>query len=218
MTPAIVERTVARRGVAGVLAAAEITTLESLALERRRLDWLAGRVAAKRAVRSLCRRRAQRVPAYSAIETRNDATGAPHFTIHGQPELAERLSVSIAHTDGTAVAAVAELAASGTVGVDIESTRPLDLALVRRVLTEIEIAQLEWVAAEHPSPIAMWTAKEAALKAARHLCSALRDIELDWRHARTLGARVVGTHVPDHTIIVRHRVVGPFTVAIALCQ
>src|SRR5690348_1217815 len=55
VTPAIVEQTVARHGVADVLTPREQATLDTLPHECRRRDWLGGRIAAKRAVRAVCR-------------------------------------------------------------------------------------------------------------------------------------------------------------------
>ena len=216
MTPAIVERVVTPRGVAGLLTSRERGVLEGIPAERRRGDWLAGRVAAKRALRAACRRQHETVPSYDAIEILNDANGVPRFTVHRRPELADRLDISIAHTDGAAVAAVADMLASGTVGVDIEITKPLSLELVRRVLQPGEAERLDETATACPTPLELWTAKEAAMKAASHLCTALRDVELSWNGTRTLRARVVGADVP-HAVLVRHRCVGPYTIALALC-
>ena len=216
MTPAIVEQVVARRGVAGLLTPREHEILEGVPVERRRRDWLAGRVAAKRALRATYRRQHETVPSYQGIEILNDASGAPCFTVNGRPELANRLDISIAHTDGAAVAAIADTLASGRVGVDIEITRPLSLSFVRRVLQPTELERIDETANACPTPLEMWTAKEAAMKAARHLCNALRDVELSWNGTRTLHARVVGSDLP-HAILVRQRCVGPYTIAIALC-
>ena len=200
----------------GVLTPGERAVLKGFPTEQRRRDWLAGRVAAKRALRGACRRWHTTIPPYSAIEILNDARGAPHFSVDGRPELADRLDVSIAHTDGMAAAAVADMLASGRVGVDIEITKPLPLELVRRVLQPGEIDHLREPV--HPTPLELWTAKEAAMKAARHLCTALRDVELSWNGTRTLRARVVGPGLPPHAILVRHRSVGPYTVALAICR
>lgn len=213
MTRAVVERTVARRGVAVLLSANERATFDALPVERRRRDYLAGRLAAKRALRAACREAGGQVPPYSAIDVWNDAAGAPHVRIDTGDE---RFSISIAHTDGAAVA-LAGRAASGTVGVDIETTRPLDLSLVSRVLTPAELARLRG-ASEDPSPLALWTAKEAALKAAHRFCAALRDVELTWDRHQTFRARVIGDRAPAHDILVRHGTVGPYTIAAARCQ
>ena len=217
VTPAIVERTVARHGVRGILTNRERETLDAFAVERRRVDWLAGRVAAKRAVRRTLRDRGDDVPPLSAIDVWNDATGAPRFAVAARPELSGELSLSISHSNGTGLAAVADTRASGTVGVDIEQSARVSMALVSRVLSERERQRLA-AGDSSPSPLALWTAKEAALKAASHLCGALRDIELSWVGVRCVGARVTRPGRAAHDIVVRHRTVGAYTVAIALCR
>jgi len=218
VTPAIVDRAVARRGVEGILTVSERAVLDTLALERRRGDWLAGRLAAKRGLRAACRRRGETVPAYTAIEIRNDARGAPRFTIAGRSDLDDRLDISIAHSNGTAVAAVVDRLASGTVGVDVEVTKPLSVHLIKRVLRSEEIARLDMSSTVAPTPLEMWTAKEATLKAARHLCDALRDVELAWAPPRSMRARIASTGLPAHSILVRHRTAGPYTIALAICR
>ena len=222
VTPAIVDETVARhaaRGQGGVLTDAERAIVDAFPLERRRREWLAGRIAAKRALRAELRRRGRDVPAYHAIELRNECDGAPRFTVRGAPELGDQLNVSISHTDGAAIAAVADTNACGTVGVDIETTKPLSAALVSRVLQPAEIARLR-AAGSHPAPLVMWTVKEAVLKAAHARCSALRDVELTWSDARHLRAHVLDDRAPRvrREVVVRHRVVGAYTIAVALCR
>jgi phosphopantetheinyl transferase (holo-ACP synthase) len=63
----------------------------------------------------------------------------------------------------------------------------------------------------------LWAVKEAVLKAAHATCSALRDVELSWRDARRVDARVLGDD-SGRAIVVRHRAVGPYTIAVALCR
>ena len=212
------DRVVARRGVDGILTENERAVLDELPLERRRADWLAGRLAAKRALRAACRRRDEPVPAYTAIEIRNDSRGAPRFAIAERPDLDERLDISIAHSNGTAVAAIADRLASGTVGVDVEVTKPLPMHLLKRVLRPEEIACLDALSNTAPTALEMWTAKEATLKAARHLCDTLRDVELSWTPRRSMRAHIAGTGLPAHSILVRHRVAGPYTIALAICR
>jgi 4'-phosphopantetheinyl transferase EntD len=217
VTPAFVSSTIARHGahgVRGVLTDAELATFDALPVERRRRDWLAGRLAAKRALRAAIRKRGQPMPDYRAIELWNDADGAPRFFMARMPELGHHLDISLSHTDGAAVASVADRHASGTVGVDIETTRALPMALVSRVLQPSEAARL--ADGPHPAPIVMWTAKEAVLKAAHAICTALRDVELTWSGARVVHARVVDD--AHRAILVGHHSVGPYTVAVALCR
>lgn len=218
VTPAIVERTLVCVGLPGVLSDEERATYEGLTVERRRRDWLAGRIAAKRALRRATRERGELPPPYRAITVRNAGNGAPEFSVDGRADIARDLNVSIAHTDGTAVAAVARTARSGTVGVDIEPTRPLPLALARYVLRPSEAELLSDDDRPHPTPLVIWTVKEAALKAARDFCTSMRDIELRWDDACRLGARVAGARAPVHTLTVAHRATGRYTIALALCR
>jgi len=218
VTPEMVERAVAHRGVGGILTAGERSVLDALPVERRRRDWLAGRLAAKRVLRGMCRRRGEALPSYTAVEIRNDADGAPRFAIDGRPDLDGQLDISIAHSHGAAVAAVADRAASGTVGVDVEVTTPLSIDLVRRVLRAAEIERLDGSSTIDPTPLEMWTAKEAAMKATHYLCRSLRDVELSWTPSRSMRACIVGDGVPPHSIGVRHRTAGPYTIALAFCR
>ena len=217
VTPAIVEWTVARHGVRGILTAREWATFDAFPSERRRVDWLAGRVAAKRAVRRKLIDRGEQPPTYDAIDVWNDPDGAPRFSVGDRSQLTTELCLSISHTAGAGLAAVADTATTGTVGVDIEPTAPLSMTLVNRVLSPGERSRLS-DAADAPSALALWTAKEAALKAARRLCTALREIELSWTDGWCVAARVAGLAAESHNIVVRQRVAGAYTVALALCR
>lgn len=218
VTPAIVERTLARLGTPRVLSDGERTAVDRLAVDRRRRDWLAGRIAVKRTLRAAVRECGEPVPAYRDITVWNEAAGAPCFTVSGRPELARRWNISIAHTDGAAVAALACTDRSGTVGVDIERTQPLSASLIRYALTSDEARRFRDDDPHRPAPLVVWTLKEAVLKAGRGVCTALRDIELTWSDAGRVTARVVGVRALAPEIAVTHRAVGDYTIALALCR
>lgn len=79
---------------------------------------------------------------------------------HGVPRYpdAPHARVSLGHTRGAVIAAVAPAA----VGVDIEPTRPLNLADIATVLSPAEAARLQ----RHPEDaVKLWCRKEAAVKA-----------------------------------------------------
>ena len=67
--------------------------------------------------------------------------------------------LSIGHADGAAIAGLAETM-TGTIGVDVESTKPLASGLLEPVLQPSEIANLRGDG-DHGAGIALWTAKEA---------------------------------------------------------
>jgi phosphopantetheinyl transferase (holo-ACP synthase) len=214
VTPAVVERTIGRLGVGGILNDREREVYNGFALEKRRRDWIAGRLAAKRAVRASVRRSAGVTLPYAAITIWNDATGGPRVAVDGDSCLEDDLNVSLAHADGAGVAAVARTATAGSVGVDIEGATSLDPALIRRVMGAREIEALG--ADGSLDPLAIWTAKEAAYKASAAVCSALRDVELTWSDGRLTLARIADARAPRHHLGVRHRTVGGYTMAVAL--
>lgn len=223
VSPAVVAQTIARHSLLGILTRSERTTLDTFAVETRRRDWLAGRVAAKRALRGAMRECKQPVAPYNAIEIWNDADGAPRFSVASQfrsaacYQLPTALHISIGHTDGAAVAGVADSDEAGTIGVDIEPTVPLADALLERVLHPNERARLA-SEGEHPAPLALWTAKEAVMKATHSVAAALRDVELSWRGRHHIEARAARDGKSATRIRVRHREVGPYTIAVALWQ
>jgi 4'-phosphopantetheinyl transferase EntD len=214
VTPAIVERTVARLGVRGALSEAERDVWTGLVVERRRRDWLAGRIAAKRAVRAAFRERRWMVPAYAAITVRNDADGAPSFAVDGRDALSVGLNLSIAHTEGAGLAAVASTRAAGTVGVDVEHPRPLSEALIRYVLSASEVERL--AVPPRPAALVLWIIKEAVLKAARASCRSMRDVELSWENTREFSARIAGPSALGGGITLRHGTLRGYAVAVAL--
>jgi len=146
----------------GFLGQAERQTLDRLRFAKRRREWLLGRWAAKRLLRTAfpaCRG----VP-LAAIEIDNDPDGAPFATLKGQ-----RIPVclSISHRDERAFCA---LSADGRVGADIERIEPRVPVFVRDYFTPVEVAQVADCSPERRDLAisAIWSAKEAVLKALRH--------------------------------------------------
>lgn len=223
VSPAVVARTIAYHSLPGILTRSEQATLDTFTVEIRCRDWLAGRIAAKRALRGAMRESKQQVAPYNAIEIWNETDGAPRFTVASQFRIREShqppssLNISIGHAAGAAVAGVADTNGAGTIGVDIELTRPLATSLLDRALHPAERARLA-SDGEHPAALALWTAKEAVMKATRTVSAALRDVELSWRGRQHIEARVTRENGHATRISVRHREVGSYTIAVALWQ
>jgi len=120
-------------------------------------EWLAGRIAAKDAAREWIWRTDDRPIFPIEMTIGKTESGAP--IILGS--VAEHLSVSIAHCDGLAVAAVSD---DGPVGIDIERIDDRGERFLRDAFTPAERALLPednrwaWVTA-------FWCAKEAVGKA-----------------------------------------------------
>jgi phosphopantetheinyl transferase len=154
------------------LAPAELPVLTRIAAPKRQVEWLAGRVAAKRLVCLALERAGLAVrPGELAVLGNKPGSRA------GKPELSWRTTalagsvgrhatdISLAHTLRFAVCALAH---GGRVGVDVEPLRGFSPALRRTVFTEHELALAETAFpafdTRHRSA-ALWVVKEALLKA-----------------------------------------------------
>jgi 4'-phosphopantetheinyl transferase len=120
----------------------------------RRAQFLAGRIAARRALALALGR-----PPAAAPEIGRDSAGAPVVNDH------PGLQVSISHSHGLAVAVAAPFA----VGVDLELDEPRPEALARHFFSAAERAALAAApaAARQALVTELWTRKEAAAKVGR---------------------------------------------------
>jgi 4'-phosphopantetheinyl transferase len=169
------------RGVApaGLLSQQEQARLASLRTEKRRLDWLLGRWTAKHLLQaSIERWTGQRIPLDRLIIV-NDPDGAPRVTGDWSLEMRvqerylqspisnlQPLSLSISHCRRRALCALAE---NAPVGADIERIEPRARQFVEDYFTDEEIVLVDQATeAEYDMLVtAIWSAKEAALKALR---------------------------------------------------
>ena len=168
------------------LASWERERAAGMSIPWRREDFLLGRWAAKRLLASVlgC------APG-PGLEVRAAASGRPEAFLDGQPL---RLSLSISHRDGLALAAIDD--AGSPLGADLEAVEPRSDAFVRDYFTRAEIAA---VAAGERDLLAnlIWSAKESALKAlGAGLTLDTRAVEVElspggaggWRPLRLHGA------------------------------
>lgn len=135
------------------------------AVEKRRREWLMGRAVAKQAVRTLLERDLRLHLAPNEIEIQPDSYGCP--LVRYSRADAPPPAISIAHSDGTAIA-LASLAPDTLVGVDLEGLsrrRREDFEAIafsqdERALIAALPADLrdEWA-------LRLWSAKEAVGKA-----------------------------------------------------
>jgi 4'-phosphopantetheinyl transferase EntD len=167
-------RIAASRAPSQWLSDAELEHLGTLRVERRRRDWLAGRLAAKRAVRRALLDGGTRVRDRD-IEILPAANGAPLLRVAGVQSVGRLLSISIAHDDGTAICAIAD-AGWGRIGVDIELDRPLAPERLAYVLADAERARLG--RASDLDALAIWAVMEAVVKAAHDWAPAMRDVDV----------------------------------------
>lgn len=131
---------------------AELRLLGSHRHPGRRASWVAGRLAARRAVRSWCRRRGQAV---EAIQVLRRESGEPRLVEH--PEL----HVSISHAGDLAVAVVCDR----PLGVDLEGLEARPDALVEFFFSASERDWIRRVPSETSLRCnLLWTRKEAVSK------------------------------------------------------
>ncbi len=138
---------------------------EKLKTEKRRVDWLLGRIAAKDAVRQLVLERFGRKLGPHDVEIENDSHRVPSAFIKGHSDLPTVL-ISISHTQGIAVA-LATLAHDGHPGVDIEPVLAPEENFETVFLSTFEQDFLQSLPTEqrYIEMTRLWSAKETAFKA-----------------------------------------------------
>ena len=143
------------------LSAAELDRFKDLRFVKRRSDWRLGRWTAKRAIASVLEMpECPKSLAAIRIETRLD--GSPIAIIHDH---CDQVTISISHSGGSAVCAVAKNAAQ--LGCDLELIERRGEAFLRDYFTDEEQASVARSPIESNAcwVTLLWSAKESALKA-----------------------------------------------------
>ena len=157
------------RGIApsGLLQAGEQRRLAELKLRKRRSDWLIGRWTAKRLLQACLEHDLNLRLPLDAIGIYNDARGAPIASIHRGNRIME-WAISISHSHGCGFSAVRQDRAIG-LGADIELIERREWCFVEDYFTSEEIERVRAAPAAQRETLitAIWSAKEAALKALR---------------------------------------------------
>lgn len=134
-----------------------------LKFEKRKLEWLLGRIAAKESIRNLVSERFQVALGPLDIEVANDESRRPIVTVshQGLPDVL----VSISHSDGVGVA-LSSIAGDGSPGVDFEIIEEREPEFAHRFLATDELRYLENCPpeAKQSELTRMWSAKESAFK------------------------------------------------------
>jgi len=151
------------RSLEKALSLPEQALYETFRSERRRHDWLAGRVAAKKLIIEHHRAQGDGDLKPAEIEITYGPHGSPQALIRGEP--LEEMALSIAHSCGHGLAGLSQLNYEGRIGVDIERIRPLHPRLAARFLSPEELGELQARFSSTEGIILYWTLKEAALKA-----------------------------------------------------
>jgi len=153
------------------LTPAELTRYESFRFDKRRQEWLLGRWTAKRLLQAAAQARARAVPLHlHDIEISNTDAGVPQANLQNGAH-ARRCALSISHSNSHALAAtLGEMPLRGKpvhFGCDLERTLDQAPPWLRDYCTPAESAWVDRAPSEMQGKyaIAIWSAKEAALKA-----------------------------------------------------
>jgi phosphopantetheinyl transferase len=174
------------------LSPAELRQFRALeAPDKRKSEWLFGRLAAKDAVRHLWKRlhRQRFVPA--DLEVEPDQHGRPVVRPIGFPRPAGFPQVSVSHTEGVIVGAAS---CEGPIGIDIERVVPREESFEKIAFDEDERRLLDRFTDRAEAIARFWCAKEAVAKAlGRGLVEGPRTLAVieaadDGRLAVRLGA------------------------------
>ena len=137
----------------------EMEIYTTWASEKRRSEWLAGRLAAKKLL--------QEELSLSPLGWQIGRDGvAPAIAGCNVPNLA----LSLSHSDGFGAATISDTRAEGSAGIDVQRVRPVHPGLCARVFTQ---GEQEQIAAQFGSEnsadgmLLFWALKEAAIKARR---------------------------------------------------
>lgn len=151
----------------GILAPEEQQELARFRSAHRRSDWLLGRWTAKRLLQQIVSSRCAFEPPLASIIISAEGNGAP-VTAFRAPDSGQAFALSISHSHGYALCAVTE-GEDAVIGVDLESIEPRDDQFVTALFNEDErrLVPDRPDRVRHMHVTAIWSAKEAALKATR---------------------------------------------------
>ena len=154
--------------------------------EKRRREWLLGRMAVKDAVRQWVRKHRSVEVCPADIEIVNLETGQPSLAEEFTQRTGLRLRISIAHSSGAAMGAAAGDSACRGVGIDVEELS--EAHDPQSVLTTAEVALMEGSdkLSRQEALLRIWCAKEAVAKAmGMGLGGVVRDLEACELNPRT---------------------------------
>lgn len=153
----------------GLLSAEEQVVFGNLKSVKRRQDWLLGRWTAKHLLQEAVQQESEQTVPFAAMSILAGADGAPNVHFSSQFAIYNaHLTVSISHSHNTAFCAVVQRP-NWSLGADLEWIEARPPGFAAQYFTKNEQALLKQVPV-HLTDLqvtALWSAKEAALKAVR---------------------------------------------------
>ena len=150
----------------GLLSASELARFHTLRTPKRRHDWLLGRWTAKHLVQRFLVETTGHMAPLATIEIKNQADGSPSVEI---TNLGIGACLTISHCEELAFCALTTPQTTHGIGADIERVRPREWNFVETFFTDAEARQVQAAAPVWRDILttAIWSAKEAALKAVK---------------------------------------------------
>jgi malonyl CoA-acyl carrier protein transacylase len=172
------------------LSGEEITRFDTLKTQKRKRDWLAGRIAAKRLIREARFGKEGAIIPYGAISILPDHLGAPTIVIVGEGISDSRVSIS--HS-GSMAAAMYCAESDVLPGIDVEIIEPRHDSWADGYFTKAERQWADQANNRDRALTAAWAIKEAYLKAIGIGARAdFRDIDVSY-DGQTWSVSVDGT-------------------------
>ncbi len=146
------------------LSSEELTKLHTFEMQKRKKEWLAGRICAKKAATRFLLLQKNGTVQRNQIVIKNDSSGRPYICWPDSYKLKKQCDISISHSSRFAMALIAETAC----GIDVQQPKQtLHRVKERFCLTEEETLLKKHLEKEDElhSLALLWTAKEAIRKA-----------------------------------------------------
>ncbi len=131
---------------------------------KRAQEWLAGRLAVKKAVGRLMEKSGVPSAALASIYVHQDDLGKPKVET-SDTRSKNQLEISLSHSNGFVAAAASYHASFKGIGIDVEKVRPRSKAWVEDYFTDEEKRAAESSRDKWAYLTAIWSLKEASLKA-----------------------------------------------------
>lgn len=147
-----------------ILTQEEYNYYKSLKTPKRAEEWLAGRLAVKKVVARLLEKSSENAATLSNVVIHQDELGKPTVEIRETPD-ARKYEISLSHSNGFVAAAATDSSVFRGIGIDIERVKPRSKAWVEDYFTEEEKRAAEDSQDKWAYLTALWSLKEASLKA-----------------------------------------------------
>lgn len=196
----------------------ELQHLKRYSFDKRRSEWLSGRICAKRAILELLNRDDRGDYQAHDIVIETQPSGRPLLRLDRQPVSGAQIDISISHSHDMAIS----IAASGYCGVDIQLLNDTLFKVKPRYCTDLESAILDEIGVDELHQLGLlWVGKEAIRKSLSSIgLVGFLDIKLEGM-SQEQGYRVLNFYLDEPfnnvgTLSVVTHVHGQYALAVCM--